>query len=55
MNTPVSCSRRLKTYAQQIREDDELIDEQRRARNRLAAAIAILVLAVVAGYFWRMV
>jgi len=45
-----SYSRRLKPYAQQMRE--RLMDERRRARNRLIIACVILVLAAVAGYFW---
>ena len=44
-----SYSRRLKPYAQQMRE--RLMDERRRARNRLIIACVMLAMAVLAGYF----
>lgn len=49
MNTPFSYSRRLKPYAEQVR--DKRADEQRRARNRLIAAVAVLAVAAIVGYF----
>lgn len=30
-------------------------ERQRRARNRFLAAVAIMIVAAVAGYFWGMI
>lgn len=52
MSTPFGYSRRLRTYSEQVREWDRLIDDQRRARNRLLVAVIVLAAAAVAGYLW---